>query len=556
MNAHLFRIALCITLCLPGGPPLQASASDPLRLWEIVELSLQARRADPNPYAAIPANTKEVLLEVRFTGTGGEAKGKQFTVAGFWDGGRTWKVRFAPPLSGTWEYRSFSADPGLSNKKGKFRVVEWEEEALAENPTRRGLVQVAGSGRHFQYADGTPFLWIGDTWWNWTKREIKFESYKTLVDDRAEKGFNVGQLFVAGNGWERSASLLDTSFTVLDLDLMRKVDSMIVYANSKGITVWVHPWWSRKDMDKTIGEEKIKRWWRYLVRRLGAYNVIWVLAGEYNMYNYGNLGLPFWDSLGHMVKSEDPYRRIVSVHNTPPFWDGGAEAPQWSTAEALHQAPWMDYNQIQVGHGRMANEMIPEVVATSYAMKPAKPVVVTEPWYEFVEGNPTGRDIRFGAWSAILSGAAGHSYGGGHVWLAHLPESPAGGGPWPLDSGFEDNTLNYQGAGSMEYLAGFFRQIPWWEMLPRPELVYEYPRDRYCLANPGSEYVLYLRWGGVIKLDMRDAAGTFNYAWFNPSTGETLETKTTEGGAIRAFASPALYPGTREVQDWVLHVWK
>ena len=33
------------------------------------------------------------------------------------------------------------------------------------------------------------------------ERGIEFESFKKLVDDRAEKGFNVGQLFFAANGW-------------------------------------------------------------------------------------------------------------------------------------------------------------------------------------------------------------------------------------------------------------------------------------------------------------------------------------------------------------------
>jgi hypothetical protein len=33
---------------------------------------------------------------------------------------------------------------------------------------------------------------------------------------------------------------------------------MIAYANSKGITVWVHGWWSRENLNKTAGEEKIK----------------------------------------------------------------------------------------------------------------------------------------------------------------------------------------------------------------------------------------------------------------------------------------------------------
>jgi len=30
-------------------------------------------------------------------------------------------------------------------------------------------------------------------------------------------------------------------------------------------------------------------------------------------------------------------------------------------------------------------------------MDPPKPVVVTEPWYEFIEGNPTAMDVRFAA---------------------------------------------------------------------------------------------------------------------------------------------------------------
>jgi hypothetical protein len=89
--------------------------------------------------------------------------------------------------------------------------------------------------------------------------------------------------------------------------------------------------------------------------------------------------------------------------------------------------------------------MIPLVIAADYARQPAKPTVVTEPWYEFIAGNPPAMDIRYGARTALLSGAAGHSYGGDHVWWAHLPESPAGQGSWPLEKSFETNTLDYPG---------------------------------------------------------------------------------------------------------------
>ncbi|HEY9487236.1 MAG TPA: DUF5060 domain-containing protein, partial [Chryseosolibacter sp.] len=466
-----------------------------VKKWEVFELKLTAKNRYENPYAGIPV-TGDDLATVSFTGTRGPAKGKTLTIHAFWDGAQTWRVRFAPSEAGTWEYRSHSRDKGLNNVKGTIEVTEWSNAEKEANAVRRGLIQVQNSGpvpgHFFQYADGTPMLWIGDTWWNWTKRAIKFETYQNLVDDRAAKGFNVGQLFVAANGWGRVSSLLDETYSVLDLELMQKVDRMIAYANSKGITVWVHGWWARKDLDKTAGEEKMKRWWRYLVHRLAAYNVIWVAGGEYNLDDYGGLGLDFWKDLGRMIKEEDPYDRIVGMHNTPPIWSGGSDAPQWSTAEVLHQESWLDYNQTQPGHGKMNNELIPDIIQESYRAMPAKPVVVTEPWYEFVEGNPSAYDIRFGAWSAILSGAAGHTYGGGHVWLAHVPESPGGGGPWPLEKGFERNTLNYPGAVSMGHLSAFFKKVKWWEMAPHPELVQEYP-DPYCLAQPGHEYVVYLR---------------------------------------------------------------
>src|SRR5690606_30641722 len=98
----------------PAKKPFQ------LKTWEILELELTAKRQYENPYAAISADEKEGLVRVVFTGVTGEASGRELTIFGFWDGGQHWKVRFAPPAPGSWEYRSFSDDPGLGNKRGKL----------------------------------------------------------------------------------------------------------------------------------------------------------------------------------------------------------------------------------------------------------------------------------------------------------------------------------------------------------------------------------------------------------------------------------------------------
>ena len=536
--------------------------SEHVHKWEVHPIVFTANGQYSNPYAEIPVHKPDDLLKVTFKGIDGEAKDKTIEIVGFWDGGNEWKVNFAAPYTGTWEYASQSDDRGLNGVTGTIEVREWSEKELKSNPTRNGFIRVRedgeNAGHYFEYDNGEPFLWIGDTWWNWTNRRIHFETFQKMVDNRAEKDFNVGQLFVPGNGWGRESSLLDESFSVLDTDHARKVEQMIAYANSNGITVWIHGWWSRPELDKKIGSEKMKRWWRYLIHRFGAYNVIWVLAGEYNMHNNAGFGLDFWKELGEMVKNEDPWNRIVSLHNTPPFWDGGAEAPQWSTGEVFNNEPWLDYNQMQSGHGKYANEMIPFVVAAEYQRQPAKPIVVTEPWYEFVEGNPTGKDVRLAAWGAVLSGAAGHTYGGGHVWLASVPEAPSrGGGAWPIEVGAEIESFDYEGAVSMQHLAAFFKKVKWWDMKPLPELVSDSPQP-FCLANPGKEYVVYLRYGGMMHLDMGESAEgkSFTFYWYNLATGESTSERKVTGGRKVQFTAPGMYPGTLEYSDWVLHVFE
>lgn len=537
------------------------SKAETTHQWEVVTISFKSAKICSNPYTDIPATKGGDLLSVIFQGIGGDALNKKITVIGFWNGGSEWRVNFAAPFAGKWKYTAFSTDSKMNGKKGNFEIAAWNEEEKKANPTRRGLISVKKTGdnpgHYFEYTDGHPVLWVADTWWNWTDRRIHFDTFKQLVDDRAAKGFNIGQLFVPGNGWGKESSLLDESYTILDTGHMRKVEDMIRYANSKGITVWIHGWWSRPHLNLSVGAEKMQRWWRYLIHRFSAYNVIWVLAGEYNMNNNGGFKLDFWKDLGQLIKKEDPYDRIVSLHNTPPFWDGGAEAPQWSTGSVLHQEPWLDYNQSQVGHGKYANEMIPLIVSEEYRRTPSKPIVVTEPWYEFVEGNPTGKDIRFAAWSAILSGAAGHTYGGGHVWLASVPESPGGGGVWPIEKGFDRTTYDYEGAVSMKHMADFFKNIQWWNMAPHPELVNEYPQP-FCLAKPGKEYVLYLRYGGTVKIKMDDSASSekFKYYWYNPASGKVYNSKTIQGSNPLQVNCPESYPGNLEYKDWVLYVCK
>lgn len=549
----IFMLLALIFLKLSNGLGQQA-----IKTWDVFEVKLKSSALPQHPYLNLLTSGKPAYVTAEFTGTSGECSGKIVTVPGFWDGNDDWIIRFAPPLSGTWTYQTNSADRKMNGKKGQLTANSWIEEEKKEIPTRRGFIVVNNTserkGRYFTYSDGTPCLWIADTWWDWTSRRIKFESFVKLVETRVEQGYNIGQLFFAGNGWGRESSILDPTYQVPDIEHIRKIEKMIEYANSKGITVWIHPWWSREGINKTIGEENFTRWWRYVVHRLHAYNVIWVLGGEYNMYNYGGFPLEFWNRLGETVKAEDPYQRITGAHPTPPMWEGGADAPQWSTAEAVHNQAWLDYNQSQTGHARWCNELTPDIITHAYNMSPAKPVVVTEPWYEFIEGNPTAMDVRFGAWSAVMSGAAGQTYGGGHTWRVHLPERPTGVGSWPMDTSLKTNTLVYPGAVSVGFMGKYLRNIEWWKLEPHPELVLDNP-SKYCLAVPGSEYLFYLRYGGSVKIDLSQFPGkSFTFKWTDLVNSKDLRTGTIKGGTVVEIKCPEDYPGTVNFKDWLLHL--
>jgi hypothetical protein len=546
-------LALC-ALALPAA----ARAGNAVGQWEPFEIEMTAAAQFANAYVeALPDGGKPYVL-VAFTGVSGEARGMRYTVAGFWDGESTWKARFAPPASGEWSYCSSSRDPGLQGIKGRLRCRAWSEAEKAANPARRGFVRVAKGGprpgRHFEYADGTPFLWIGDTWWPWAKRGLPCERARQVIEDRAARGFTVGQMMFGANNAVRLAG---RDCSTLDLEAIRGAERFIAYANSKGITLWIMPWWSADNL-RTIGAERMRRWTRYVVHRLAAYNVIWNVGGEYNMYDYGGMGLRFWKELGALMREEDPYGHAIGVHNTPPFWSAGemGDSAQWSTGSVLHNEPWLDFNGSQPGHGKWRNELVPMIVSSDYARAPVKPTLITEPWYEFAEGSAPAMDVRFAAWAAFLSGAAGHTYGGGHQWWADIPDPslPPRRDSWPRPP-LSVDTLDFPGAVSMGFMAKFLKGMEWWKLEPHPELVLEYAQP-LASAIPGQEYLVYARYGGGLRLDLRPSSPSdqFRFAWIDLVASKEARSGTVSGGAIRAFQSPDDYPADPQYRDWLLHV--
>ena len=72
-------------------------------------------------------------------------------------------------------------------------------------------------------------------------------------------------------------------------------------------------------------------------------------------------------------------------------------------------------------------------------------------------------------------------------------------------------------------------------MTPRPELC----STRYCLANPGKQYLVYAPQGAEVKIDLSAEQGKFAVEWFDTLVGTTQAGDTIDGGAERTLQSPS-----------------
>jgi hypothetical protein len=71
-------------------------------------------------------------------------------------------------------------------------------------------------------------------------------------------------------------------------------------------------------------------------------------------------------------------------------------------------------------------------------------------------------------------------------------------------------------------------------MVPAGELT----STNYCLAEVGSEYLVYVPEGGQFSVDLTAASGMLASEWFDTSSGVSLAGNLVRGGERRLLTSP------------------
>ena len=491
---------------------------------------------------------QKVKLQAVFTGPDGAS----ITVPGFWDGGNEWRVRFAPPLAGEWTYEINSSDEQLDDpaNDGRFLAEPPTEAAIAANPNLRGFLRVSDNGRYLVYADGTPFFWLGGTIWRGNRDSMAFApdpddagpdvaEFPNYVANRRAKGFTVIQI-VAGHPNdpdivnEGGPTYLDP-YTVINPVNFQWLDKRIQYIVNQGLVPVITGQWYMSVADMPLAD--LQLYWKYLVARYQAYNVVWIVTGEYGFLN----DLEKVRQLGAYVAQIDTLDHVTAVHPTPndPF-------PAYSSAEHFAAAPWLDMH-IQQTWDQAATRA---AMVADYGRIPVKPVINIEAGYDGLWG--WNRDmVRQDAWTVFMSGGAGYTYGANGIWN------------W--NDGCCDNeklepprwyeVIDLPSSEDMERLAWFFRQTAWWTLSPNDALadnglVLTDGERELLVYLPGSpEYGVPISEETAVTINLSQFSGNFNASWFNPRTGETVPDSPAAGGEVYTFTAP--FP-----RDAVLRLWQ
>ncbi|MFO7369149.1 MAG: DUF5060 domain-containing protein [Bacteroidales bacterium] len=213
MKRTIRLLALLHVIIWSGLLPKSVTAQETKKThaWEMQEIVLQAEKQYTNYYT-------DVTCWVDLKGPGFSKR-----IYAFWDGGNTYIARIVATDAGTWEWKSGSNqqdDKGLNNQQGLFEAVNWTDQEIAANPNRRGFVRPTPNGHALQYADGTPFFMVGDTWlagatWRLPYRGISPAAgytpapgigFEDAVTFRKMQGFNSVSMIVSFPNWETDAN--------------------------------------------------------------------------------------------------------------------------------------------------------------------------------------------------------------------------------------------------------------------------------------------------------------------------------------------------------------
>ncbi len=511
----------------------------------VFEATFEQSGRHSNPYTAVTATA---TLEGP-----GDAAG---TIPLYWDGGKTWRLRFSPDATGTWNWTVRSSDKGLDGQTGSFRCV-------ASN-NKGSVVPMPGHPYHFAYQDGTPMWWCGETAWalytDSVKENHNRETVEHYLDVRAGQGFNVvHSMLISEADWGNAGGMpfQDLASETINPAYWQEVDVRIQSLGQRGIIaglvlVWTDKGGSKQSWQHFPSQQSRLRYARYIVARYSAFPVYFVVAGEWNASRDDEAARRMCDAVGSELQANDPHGRMRAIH------PGGQRTPD--RLKPFADSEWNDFGDYQQSYSKIHANLLA-------CRDQNKPVVNSEYAYYRREAEDGTLNKPNSASAAITRACTWDIVMAGGYIVSGFGTTYFGGircrGPFDPDAAKNDDWEE-----QVQHVREFFISREWWKLAPHDELIaapVERGRDPagqrggnirplevtyWALADIGSEYVAYVRgYEGTCTLALGDAPARQRYTVrrFNPRTGEYTELPEHAGSGSVSLTTP-------DEEDWVFEV--
>jgi hypothetical protein len=527
-------------------------------------------------------NYKDPFNEVKVFAEMQDPKGKSKKIPLFWAGKNIWKLRYSSNIIGKHKLItrcSGQIDNGLNNRQGTIEIKKYNGK---NSLFKHGRVKVANNNKYLEHADGTPFFWLGDTWWFAFASRCKWpKSFKAITKDRLSKGFTVIQIVAglypdfgkefneleaneAGYAWDKEFKSVNPAY-------FDYADQKINWLVKSGLVPCIFGAWGY--YLSFFGLEKMKKHWEYLIARWGSYPVIWSVAGEAKLPYYDKLNYPEsklekikekqkegWTEISKFIRKSDPFNNLITVHPSP--GDGS-----FSSRDIFNDSSLFDIDMLQTGHsGTNSLDKTYEVVQRSVKSTPRKPVINGEVNYEGIMGSSLQDTQRFLFWTHILSGAAGHTYGADGIWTCRSKENYIGEtGRWSTDTWEE--AMDFPGSYQLGIAKKLLEKLDWSKFEVHPEWVIPHNDENnkffpYCAGIPGKVRIIYIPGKYLLKniFDVKEIKISgiekdtkYDAYFFDPRKGEIFEKYEVEPDNDGQWSLPKYgFQACPSMEDWVM----
>jgi Protein of unknown function (DUF4038)/Domain of unknown function (DUF5060)/Putative collagen-binding domain of a collagenase len=541
-------LTLAAVLTLVSTTMRLPAADASVALHQRFETSFESAVAYGNP-----------LQEASLTATFTSPSGAKLKVPGFWDGGKTWRVRFAPGQLGRWTFEttcSDGANKSLHQQRGEFTATAARSStALAQH----GAIAMSDDDRSFAHRDGTPFFWVGDTAWNGPLLSSKAD-WDLYLKERARQKFNVVQWvatqFRAAPDGDANKQLAYSGTDKISINtaFFQRLDEKVDAMNKAGMVSAAVLLWAinaggnpKVNPGVSLPEDQAILLARYMVARWSGNAMAWMLGGD---ADYRGEKAAKWKRVGRAVFGD-------IAHGPVTMHPGGM---QWVWKEFVDEK-WYNFVGYQSGHGDDDRTLkwITEGPLTDDWMKlPHRPFVNLEPPYEnhvaYQSRKPVSPEVARRAiyWSLLCAPTAGVTYGGHGIWgwddgTKEPTDHPGTGIPLPWQK-----ALTMPAAEQMAHLAEFFNSVNWTKLRPAPTVIVNNPGAQKMakfIAGARTDdkelMVIYVPEDRTVEVKLDSMPPSPNVTWFNPRTGEKSPAVAVVTANTCQFPTPA-------EGDWIL----